>query len=352
MCKPFVCLYVQIQSEALIFDWSPGEQQGFFRPDHIPDAVFTSTKVPQPDGSWVWGPHKDAKLPFSAAGVITFTIMSLQFIKTFTPPALEVWPVWLKAWVLHARAVCAILRFHFTFADLLKLERLIIEGERLIQTYPPYADLWIPKAHWILHVAHDIYRFGPSRLLWTFLKEMKLAAFKRGVKRGNFHNPVKCAATFWCEQSDYQLQHASFSRDACSDPAVLVSGLVRDLVTGSKPLTVMVEAGVLVPESHVDMLSSVAFHGVPIRKGACVLVKRALYSVLRIVATRTHRCDTYYLWLRLLCAELHADQWGAWVAHIDTSCESYRLLSLNNGSDVTCVYCVPNGECMSVIVKM
>ena len=279
-----------------------------------------------------------------------FMIMSMEFLKRYIPPTLTEWPAWLRVWVLHTRAACAILRFHYTFADLLQLEQLIIESELAIQSHPPYAGMWIPKAHWILHVAHDIYRWGPSRLLWVFLKEMKLAAFKRGCKRGNFQNPVKCSAEFWCEQSDYQLQQASFSRDACQEPCVFVSGKAEALAADSEPLRMMLRERAVTADASIAFLSSVTFHGVTMRRSECVLVQRSLYVVKRLITCN----QMYFLWARLLCAQLCTDQYGSWVAHIDDVASSYRLMSLNNGSDVTCVYTIPTGVpgVVTVIVKM
>ena len=88
-----------------------------------------------------------------------------------------------------------------------------------------YAHLWIPKAHWVLHLAHDIFLWGPSRLHTTMLNEMKNARFKAGAKRSNFHNPAKDVAMFWAQQSDYELQTLSPSHFCSSnDSDVIVTG--------------------------------------------------------------------------------------------------------------------------------
>ena len=111
----------------------------------------------------------------------------------------------------------------------------------------------------------------------------------------------------------------------------------------------MLENNAVRTEDAVDFLSCITFHGVPIRKGACVLESLALYRVLRIISCGS----SMYLWMRLICAELTTDEHGMWVAHA-TEDVSHRLMSVNNGSDVTCVYTVPTTVpgCMSVIVKM
>ena len=87
------------------------------------------------------------------------------------------------------------------------------------------------------------------------------------------------------------------------------------------------------------------------RRRASVLVQGALYNIERMIA-----CDKrYFVWLRLLCAELNVDEHGAWVAHVDCDTISYRLMSLNNGVDITSVYTIPTMDVSGVfyvIVKM
>lgn len=131
--------------------------------------------------------------------------MSLEFFNPFLPPGQPV-PSWYRAWELHVAAFCMSLRYRFTFRDLLQLENLIVESETIIQQTPAYSNLWIPKAHWLLHTAHDVFLWGPTRLLSATMKEMKNAVFKHGAKRSNFHNPAKDVAEFWVKQSDYELQ--------------------------------------------------------------------------------------------------------------------------------------------------
>ena len=219
----------QLQRRASEFDWTPGSPStGFFRPSYLPDKIFVKTKVEQPDGSWVWGPHKDVKLPGSAVGVSTFTIMSTEFFRPFVPEGPL--PSWLLAWQLHAVGFGMLLRYSFTLHDLLHIENLFIRSETIIIELPSCLHVWIPKAHWVLHLAHDVRRWGPTRLLATLLNEMKNAQFKKGASRSNYHNPVKSVAEFWAAQSDYQLQTLSLDTHSAVKSAhatVLVCGPAR-----------------------------------------------------------------------------------------------------------------------------
>ena len=150
----------ELQQRATEFDWTPtsgGSKGGYYVPNYLPDKIFVSTKVVQADGSWVWGPHKNIAIPGSAKGVCTFALMSTEFFRPFIPVGKPL-PEWLLAWQLHVAAFSMVLRFKFTFRELLHLEDIVVRSESLIISIPEYYALWIPKAHWILHAAHDIYR--------------------------------------------------------------------------------------------------------------------------------------------------------------------------------------------------
>ena len=340
----------EVRSDAVTFDWSPsGGSLGFFRPSYFPADVFTSTKIYQKDGSWVWGPHKDSKLPFSAQGVTVFTVMSLAFLRRYIPSG-QPKPLWLQAWILHHLAYCMTLRYHFTYAELLQLEHLVVKSEKTIARVPHLADTWIPKAHWILHIALDTYRYGPSRLLQTLLMEMKNAHFKRGARRSNLHNPVMSAAEFWAEQSDHQIRHTSHSRSACTfDPSdVIVSGTPHSF-PDSEITSLLVEYSHVLPETPLEFLSAFTFHGVRITRTECILLAEGVYQVLRILVVSG---EHYYLWLKLVSPVLRVDDMGMhYFLPEDVVSESNRLLSLHSGSGVTGVYTIrePDGETLVIV---
>lgn len=351
----------EVRAAAHRFDWSPGGgSSGFFNPTYLPDKLFSSTKVQQDDGSWAWGPQKEeCKLPFSAAGVITFTVMSLAFFQQFFPTGAD-WPNWFRAWVLHAHAVLIMLRYKFTYNELVQLEELVVESETLIAKLPEYKHVWIPKAHWILHLAKDIYDWGPARLLWVMLKEMKNASFKRGCKRSNFHNPVKSTALFWAQQSDYEalqlLKHPDLrSATDSSMSRVLVSGRA-DSFKDSQVSLLLLQHGRVAPNDVIEFLQAIRFQGVLITLGDhCFYDGCKLFKLERIA-----RCASFhYLWLRLLNVDVSVDSLGMFHVTdnvLETSSQTSntcRLVSLTNTSDITCLWTVhqPQTSSCKLIVK-
>ena len=304
----------QLKRRASTFDWTPGGSSGFFRPNYIPDKIFVSTKIHQPDGSWVWGPHKDISLPFSAAGVTTFTLASTEFFRPFIPEDSPI-PDWLNAWHLHAAGFAMTLRFRFKFSDLLIMEDHFVKSETLIQAIPAYILLWIPKAHWVLHLAHDIFLWGPSRLLTTLLNEMKNARFKAGAKRSNFLNPAKDVAVFWAQQSDYELQTLPlFSACTSEESDVIVTGVASDF-PDSVPALLLLAHQCITLSTSLDFLKSFKLHGVIARRTDYVLLDEKVYYLSRIVRAQG---ESYYLHLHEVAESLSVDELGAYyIMHVD-----------------------------------
>ena len=344
----------ELRAEAQTFDWTPGGGvSGFFVPNYLPDKIFTKTKVTQEDGSWVWGPHHDeCKVPFSAAGTIIYTIMSLPFLYKFVP-ARERSSTWFRAWVLHVHACQMQLRYKFSFAELLILENLLVESEKAIANTPAYAGVWTAKAHWILHLAQDIFDWGPSRLLYTMLCEMKNKAFKHGCKRSNFHAPVKSTAEFWALQSDYEarqlLRHPDLRSAVCSQESqVLITGCV-DSFPDSIVCQLLLDKGVLSADAIIEFLLSIKLHGCKLQRDEHVLFECMLFRVERIARHQS----SHYMLLSLQVKKIQVDEFGMMVV-IPTDVEevaSYRLVSLNNASDITGVWTVKSDATCILVPK-
>ena len=337
----------ELKCRASTFDWTPGSSSGFFSPNYLPSSLFTSTKVEQPDKTFVWGPHKTIKIPGSAAGVGTYVIMWTEFLRPYIPDGPL--PDWLEAWRLHAIAFCMLLRYHFTFADLLQLEDLFVRSEQLVASIPAYRNLWIPKAHWVLHLAHDIFMWGPTRLLTTFLNEMKNARFKAGAKRSNFMNPAKDVAMFWVEQSDHELQTLP-CMPACSSDAkdCIVSGEAASF-SDSLAVSLLLRHSCVEPTTVLDFVSRVRFHGVYISRTAHVLLDRHVYIVARLILSSS----VHYVFLHEIASCLSVDAFGAYyVENVpDSDGLPARLVVLSSACQLTGLWSVPVGSRLYLVPK-
>ena len=338
----------QLQRQASSFDWTPGgPSTGFFTPTYLPDKIFVSTKVYQPDGTWKWGPHKDIKVPGSAVGVCTFTLMSTEFLRPFIPQGPV--PSWLLAWQLHVAAFAMSLRFRFTYSDLLHLESLFVRSETIVSEYAPYRDLWIPKAHWVLHLAHDIYRWGPSRLLTTLLNEMKNAQFKHGAKRSNFANPVKSVAEFWAQQSDYQLQTLTAHPGVTSDHATVLVSAPAQHFADSQCARLLIAHSLVNPSTEISFMSELLLHRVSIRREDWVLLDAGVWSVLRVV--RVNANASHHVLLRRVADAVQLDEFGAYYVdimpcYLGSTDDELRFVSVTSACTMTGLWTIgsPSGR--------
>jgi hypothetical protein len=154
------------------------------KPRHVNKDIFVKTKLytthrTGKGAPFIWAPHHDAKLTLSAYGMLVFVVHSVNIFGKFIPEDARL--DWWSCWVSHARLVESLLKFHYTYDDLLAIERLSRQCHDLFYRVPEYENCWVPKIHWATHCALDILRWGPPRLMWCMLFEMKNGHIKRAV---------------------------------------------------------------------------------------------------------------------------------------------------------------------------
>ena len=245
-------------------------RDGLSRPGFLPSKLFVMTKVKVPaqggrPAATVWAPHKEAKLPYSAYQNLIYTIHSLEMLRKFVPvaSAAEPLPAWWMAWVLHVAIVSHTLRFSFTYADLQVLEEVSLKWQEVYYSVPEYHDTWRPKVHWMSHLAHDIFLWGPPRLLWAMIMEMKNREFKLACMRSNYFNPVKSVAEFWVDQSSYQLRKRKRFSVCVSTDAKLVglSGVAEHMLHAPE-VSMLVGCVPAMRSATVEYISEVNVRGV------------------------------------------------------------------------------------------
>ena len=102
------------------------------------------------------------------------------------------------------------------------------------------------------------------------------------------------------------------SRDACSAPVIQVSGRVDSFASVSEPVRLMLQHGAASADSQIDLLSSIDFHVMKVRRGECLMMAGSLMHVQRIVACRGQYC----LLLCMMCTEVIADVFGSLCARL------------------------------------
>lgn len=180
-----------------------------------------------PDISDIPTPHKDMTPPYTAHHMLVSTLHSIEMFRPFLPSNASDYPFW-RSWVLHVNVVAMLMRPSYTWADLVELDNLQYELHTTFFSVPEYKKFWLPKWHFVSHVASDILKFGPPRLNWCFMYEAKNQPLKRGCKRGNFRNAPRDTSQFWAQSTDHSLRKSA--KEWTGPKALVVPG--RVILTG------------------------------------------------------------------------------------------------------------------------
>ena len=205
-------------------------------------------------------PHKDTTMPFTAHHMLVWALHSVELLRPFLPENAMEFAFW-RAWVHQVDILSCMMAPVFTRASLLRLESTLDLWFTTVFDVPEYVDFWVPKYHFALHLAHDIWRFGPPRLNWCFGYEAKNQPLKRGAKRSNFKNVAKATAEFWCQSSDHHLQAKRACRRPATEPGeVIKRGTAATFPSMQAQLKYMASALGLADDTSFSFLGSIACH--------------------------------------------------------------------------------------------
>ena len=251
------------------------------------------------------------------------------------------------------------MKFEYSFTDLLALEQLSLNSQRYFYAVPEYKACWKPVMHWATHCAHDIFRWGPPRLSWCMLFEMKNGHMKKGCRRSNWFNPTKSIVEFYIGQTDFYWYCAHRFRD--EDPGEVTRTRSGRILThlGVKfhskvvdgrfdyfddvPEALVLQAVLHLPsDAHITFFDAVSLHGVPFELGKFVLVGPAddcfLAKIISVMYVGDPGC--VFFWVRAYWHVLDVDQDGAFTADLTPdvlASNDYRLIS-NKGGMLTALW--------------
>ena len=78
---------------------------------------------------------------------------------------------------------------------------LVLEHSALFDAVPEYAGLKRPKHHFLVHLAGDVWRYGPPRGYWCFGFEGFNKIIKAGAQRSNWKNETVSIMRYWSMRS-------------------------------------------------------------------------------------------------------------------------------------------------------
>ena len=187
----------ELNSAILDFDWGGGP-----KPDAIQPSAIEGTRehMPKP------GCH----VHYHAAVMKNFMVHSERFFGQLfrkkgrsdvldgTATGAQVWLCWLAL----VSATIFSLKYSFTYDEVLELDQLILCHQELFAKIPQYGkNLYKPKHHFCTHLPHNILFYGPLRHFWCFRFEAMNQIIKKIAQGGNYGNPPKRIATYWCFKS-------------------------------------------------------------------------------------------------------------------------------------------------------
>ena len=134
-----------------------------FEEGHRPPALHASVA----SGTMKGKPKHDCHLRWSGSQTLHFAQVSVDLIGGLLSPSALRSPAW-KAWLAHMSYLEILLRTHFTYDDVLELDRRVRLHQKLYRAVPEYEGLDRPKHHFATHYANDILNNGPPRMGWCF----------------------------------------------------------------------------------------------------------------------------------------------------------------------------------------
>ena len=87
-----------------------------------------------------------------------------------------------------------------------KIDDLVLEHSALFDAVPEYAGLKRPKHHFLVHLAGDVWRYGPPRGYWCFGFEGFNKIIKAGAEKSNFKDVTTSIMRYWQYRSARKLR--------------------------------------------------------------------------------------------------------------------------------------------------
>jgi len=123
-------------------------------------------------------------ITWTASMMLVFAVHSCVLLGPYVDSTDPCW----TCWCLHCYYVAYALKDSFTWDEIVHLNDLILRHHELLNAHWP--DVIIPKFHWVLHIALDIWLNGPPRHISCMRYEAAHQFWKRLGKKVNFKGSV------------------------------------------------------------------------------------------------------------------------------------------------------------------
>ena len=210
----------------------------------------------------------------------------------------------------------------------------------------------IHKSTCILH------RWGPPRLSWCMLFEMKNGHMKRACRRSNFFNPGASIVSFYIDQADYFWQQTQGfwqeTRDRRPDGmtgdalGITLCSLVAQgsfaYFTDVDEASVLQATLILADEDRLRFYQAVSIRGIIFELEKYVLIGPATDCILGKTRSIMETGGGIYIWVAVVPDVLLVDRYGnlsADFTDVDFTLH-YELVSIANAGQITALWDYPD----------
>ena len=138
-----------------------------------------------------------ARLPLLSMILRVCLLVSLEILHPLLTDEMRSHPAW-ASWVKLIELFSLFVQHEFSVSDIKRIDDLQLEYTTLFCAVPEYVGLYRPKHHFLTHLAHDIWNYGPPRGYWTFGFESFNKVIKQAAaQHSNWRSETVSLMEYW-----------------------------------------------------------------------------------------------------------------------------------------------------------
>ena len=149
-------------------------------------------------------PKSSTTLKMTGSEAMWFSLHSVEVLEPLLTDAMRQHPAW-ASWVKLCELFAVCVQHEFHVDDIERIDDLQVEYIALFNAVPEYAGLYRPKHHFLSHLPHDLWLYGPFRGFWTFGFESFNKVIKKGASQSNWQREQLAVMQYWSMWSARQI---------------------------------------------------------------------------------------------------------------------------------------------------
>ena len=91
-----------------------------------------------------------------------FALHSPAILEPLLTPSMKAHPAW-RCWLKLVELYAVVVQHELKTTDIKRIDDLVLEHSQLFEKVTEYAGLKRPKHHFLTHLPHDVWHYGPPR---------------------------------------------------------------------------------------------------------------------------------------------------------------------------------------------